>query len=339
MKIKTTLDIQFEDNLSVSKYRKIIDAVEESISKGELKKGDQLPSLKSLCQQYNLSQDTVLMAYNELKSKGVITSQVGKGYFVIASKTGYKHNILLLFDRLTAYKEDLLEAFESELKDKAQIQIFFHNNNIKVFQSIIENSIGDFTKYVVMPFDHPDVKVLIGQLPSNKIYILDQGRKQFHSKYPYVCQDFMRDIYGILKQNKTLVNKYDRIILVIKNQKSHLKDITVGFRDYCKQHTINFVIVSDIRSFSIKANDAFIVVDDRDLEYLVRYAQSENLELGSTMGIISYNETPLKGIIASGITTISTNFSIMGRTMAQMILNNKKLKVDNPFEINIRNSF
>jgi DNA-binding LacI/PurR family transcriptional regulator len=57
------------------------------------------------------------------------------------------------------------------------------------------------------------------------------------------------------------------------------------------------------------------------------------------LGIVSYNEAPLKGIVASGITTISTDFAQMGKSMAEMILNHQKLKIDNPFVMNLRNSF
>jgi len=104
------------------------------------------------------------------------------------------------------------------------------------------------------------------------------------------------------------------------------------FFKWMKQHL-------KIRSFEIRSGDAFVVVDHRDLEYLVRYSIEEQDVLGSELGIISYNETSMKGIVASGITTISTDFEQMGRTIANMILNHQKLKLDNPFVMNIRNSF
>ncbi len=136
-----------------------------------------------------------------------------------------------------------------------------------------------------------------------------------------------------------LVDKYQRIILVVRSQKSHFRDITTGFRDFCKQHPVQAEVVSDIKSFEIRTDDAFVVVDDRDLEFLVRYSIDNQLELGKDMGIVSYNETPLKGIVASGITTISTDFAQMGKSMAEMILNHQKSKIDNPFVLNLRNSF
>lgn len=333
------LDIQFDDNPSVPKYRQIMTAIEQKIKEGALKKGDRVPSLSHLCKQFGLSQDTVLMAYNELKAKGILTSQVGKGYFIQNENTEFKHKVLLVFDRLTAYKEELYDSFKEALKKDGSEQIFFHHNNLKMFQAIVEGAIGDYSEYVIMPLDHSDVANMIAKLPVNKVFMIDQGRKHYKNIYPYVSQDFERDIYRVLKQNVGLVSKYQRMILVIRHLKSHYKDIAKGFRDFCKQHPIGSQVVNDMKSFEIKPGDAFVVVDDRDLEFLVRYSIDQQLILGTNMGIISYNETPLKGIIASGITTISTDFAQMGKSMAEMILNNQKLKVDNPFVMNIRNSF
>jgi DNA-binding transcriptional regulator YhcF (GntR family) len=339
MVMKQYIDIQFEDNLPVPKYRQIIDAIQQKINAGELKKGDKIPSLNMFCQQYGLSQDTVLMAYNELKAKGIITSKVGKGYFIQNEDTTFRHRVLLVFDHLTAYKEELYDSFKEALQKEGSEQIFFHHNNPKMFRTIIAGSVGDYSAYVIMPVDHPDAFATICKLPAGKVFILDQGRKQYKDLYPYVCQDFERDIYRVLKLNAELVGKYQRMVLVTRRKNSHFRDIVTGFRDYCKQHPIPAEIVADLKSFEIKPGDAFVVVDDRDLEFLVRYSIEHQMQLGADLGIVSYNETPLKGIVASGITTISTDFAQMGKTMAKMILNHQKLKLDNPFMMNKRSSF
>lgn len=129
------------------------------------------------------------------------------------------------------------------------------------------------------------------------------------------------------------------MVLVIRHQKSHFRDLVTGFRDFCKQHPIASEVVTDIKSFEINQGDAFVVVDDRDLESLVRYSIDKQLFLGIEMGIVSYNETPLKGLIASGITTISTDFARMGKSMAEMVLGGKREKIDNPFLMYSRKSF
>jgi DNA-binding LacI/PurR family transcriptional regulator len=71
----------------------------------------------------------------------------------------------------------------------------------------------------------------------------------------------------------------------------------------------------------------------------VRYSIEKQMMLGADMGIISYNETPLKGIIASGITTISTDFAQMGKSMVEMVLSGKHEKKVNPFIMYERRSF
>lgn len=337
--MKKELDIQFDDHLSVPKYRQIIDAIRGKIKIGELTKGDKIPSLNRLCKQYGLSQDTVLIAYNELKSKGIITSQVGKGYFVQTEKVDIGHRVLLLFDKLTAYKEELYESFKLALGNRGSEQLFFHHNNLKLFQTILESVAGEYSEYVIMPIPGKEAAELISGLPQRKVYILDQGREQYRTQYPFVCQDFERDIYRILKKHTTELNKYSRLVLVVKNQRATLREIAVGFRDFCLQMPVDFEIITDLKTFEMKLNDFFVVVDDKDLEILVRWSMQNQIQLGRDLGIISYNETPLKGIVASGITTISTDFTEMGKSMAEMILNSKRLKLDNPFIINRRSSF
>lgn len=73
-----------------------------------------------------------------------------------------------------------------------------------------------------------------------------------------------------------------------------------------------------------------------DLVNLVRQIREKKLTLGKDIGIISYNDTPLKELL--GITVISTHFKAMGETAAYMILKNKKEKVKNVFEYIERNS-
>lgn len=333
------LKLSFGDNLVRPKYKQIIEAILNLIDTGILKKGDQIPSLGNLCKQYSLSQDTVLAAYNDLKSKGIITSQVGKGYFILNTRSDHRHKVLLLFDTLTTYKENLYGAIKNVLTTNGSEQIFFHNNDLKMFQSIIEGSLGAFTEYVIMPIDHPVAFETISKLPANKVFILDQGREKYKNLYPYVCQDFERDIYRILKANDQMVKKYHRMVLVIPHLKAHFKDIAQGFRDFCKQFPIEFAVVNNIQSYHPEAGEAFIIVNDHDLEFLIQWTGDNKLKLGKDIGIISYNETPLKRIVASGITTISTDFTQMGKSMAEMILNNQRLKIDNPFHLINRQSF
>ena len=60
-------------NSKVPKYKQIISFIENAIMIGELKTGDQLPSLNDLRNKFKLSRDTVITACNELKASGAVS--------------------------------------------------------------------------------------------------------------------------------------------------------------------------------------------------------------------------------------------------------------------------
>ncbi|MEO7044665.1 MAG: substrate-binding domain-containing protein, partial [Ferruginibacter sp.] len=62
------------------------------------------------------------------------------------------------------------------------------------------------------------------------------------------------------------------------------------------------------------------------------------LKVGEQVGIISYNEIPLKKIILNGITTISSDFDQMGKIAAELILSNSKEHIEVPFKLTLRAS-
>jgi DNA-binding LacI/PurR family transcriptional regulator len=59
---------------------------------------------------------------------------------------------------------------------------------------------------------------------------------------------------------------------------------------------------------------------------------------GRDFGLISYDETPLKEVLAGGITVISTDFEKMGRLAADCILNERHEVVANECRLILRSS-
>ena len=64
----------------------------------------------------------------------------------------------------------------------------------------------------------------------------------------------------------------------------------------------------------------------------------QKLSVCSEVGLISYNETPLKMFILKGITTLSTDFDFRGRATVQLIKSKSKAPVEVPFHVIIRDS-
>ena len=137
--------IQIDDSLGVPKYRQIINSVFHAIDEGELKIGDKIPSLNQICAEFDLSRDTVMVAFNELKAKGVISSIPGKGYYINSTEINLDQKIFVLFDELNAFKEDLYTSFLNSLDDKSSVDLYFHHFNFQVFKNLTLESAGKYT--------------------------------------------------------------------------------------------------------------------------------------------------------------------------------------------------
>ena len=64
-------------------YEQIVDQVERQISKGELKPGDQLPTVRELAGELRINFNTVARAYRLLDGAGTISTQRGRGTYVL----------------------------------------------------------------------------------------------------------------------------------------------------------------------------------------------------------------------------------------------------------------
>jgi GntR family transcriptional repressor for pyruvate dehydrogenase complex len=63
-------------------YEQIVQQIEESVLKGVLKEGDQLPAERELAQQFGVSRTAVREAIKALHEKGLVDALPGRGTFV-----------------------------------------------------------------------------------------------------------------------------------------------------------------------------------------------------------------------------------------------------------------
>ena len=323
-------------NLGMPKYRQIIHSIEKEIENQRLKKDEKLPSINKVCIANGLSRDTVLQAYDELKKRGIIYAIPGKGYYVKSTEIKIKQKIFLLFDELNSFKEDLYNSFLENIGKNVQVDIFFHHFNIQVFQKLINDSNGNYTKYIIMPTYLPGVSSIIKTLPVNDVIILDQTNDELKS-YPAIYQNHKKDIFEGLYKGKTRLDKYNKFIMIFPGFREPL-GMKIGFEDFCLKYTIDYDIINEFSDNEITVGCVYIIPNDRDLVRVIEKSQQQNLKLGTDFGIISYNETPLKKFVKNGITTISTNFEAMGKILAQMTFNNKKSQIENKSDLIIRGS-
>lgn len=330
--------ISIDGQLSQPIYKQIIDSIHRAISDRHLRNGDVLPSVNQISADFSVARGSIFKAYNELRSTGIIDSIPGKGYFVTNTNHQVQHNIFLLFSTFNPYREVLFNAFVEEVGNQANVDIYFHHHNIDVFDTLIQNHAAHYNCFIIMPEIHQKVEDILNKLDQRRLFILDTGLKEFRHKYPGVGQNHEKDIYTFLETYQDRLKKYKRVILLFpENIRSY--GIINGFKKFFKNHDLPSKVVKKTSNFTYEKSDLCIAIDDKDLVRLIKAAKANQWTLGKDIGVISYNETPLKSVIAEGITTITTDFEKMGKNMADIVLNNKREYIENPFVMIERNSF
>ncbi len=317
------IDIKINKNSKTRIYVQLYNAFCQAIKEGHLQRGDKLPSVNQLSAQYSISRDTVFAAYKEIEKKGIAESKDRKGYYVKSTNLRAKRNIFLLFDELNGFKEEVYYSFIEELGTRVKVDIYFHNFNIRVFKLLIEENLEKYTDYVIMPSGMPSAKKIIEQLPAKKTYILDQIdglSKNINGVY----QDFYQVVYKGLTELKPKLNKYNRACLVYKHRIGYPESISEAFKDFFTKMETPCSMHDNWEEIMISKGGIYFVVDDKDLAEIIFLIRQKGLEIGKDVGIISYNEMHLNKVVDVGITTISTDFALMGKRIAQMVLANEK---------------
>jgi len=134
------------------------------------------------------------------------------------------------------------------------------------------------------------------------------------------------------------LSRYQTIKIIFPEYTYHPKQILEGFYRFCNQYAFNYEVVADVNNTVIAEGEVYITLMENDLVLLIEKIIETKLEVGKQVGVISYNETPIKKIILNGITTISTDFYLMGQKAAQLILAKSTEHVAVPFHLRLRDS-
>jgi GntR family transcriptional regulator len=124
------MDIWVDHESGMPIYAQIMEQIKHLVATGRLKPGDQLPTIRQLAVDLRVNPNTVVHAYHELDSQGVISTQQGRGTF-IATRPDEGRLAEMRRDRLRTilrgallqvlslgYKEEEIKsAFETQLEE------------------------------------------------------------------------------------------------------------------------------------------------------------------------------------------------------------------------------
>ena len=323
-----------------TKLKQVVHTIIVDIEKGVLKKDEQLPSVTAFSKAFSVSRDTIEKAYKELKAQGYITSVASKGYFVLGKK-GKKIKVLLVFNKLSSYKKIIYDSLVSTLGNKVKIDLHIHHYSIPLFKEIIEENLGKYHYYVIMPhFPNGSNKTeylkIIKSIPQDALLLLDKNLPELGYKHMSVYQDFTMDMYNSLLAATDLLKKYKKITVILPKYRNHPSEIIKGVTEFCTEYKMKTSVLENADKGTLSPGTAYVVTSETDLAKLIKKIRKTNLVIGKDIGILSYNETALKDLL--DITTITTDFEGMGRSAAKLILNQQYAQIKNPFRMIRRSS-
>jgi len=342
MKKQKLIDlISVDPYSSTSKYLQIVNAVLKEIEKGNIKAGDNMPSINELSIELDIARDTVERGYKQLRQLGVINAVPRRGYFIENTEFRRPLNVFLLFNKISIPKKTIYDAFVTELGDKAGIDFYIYNNDFHLFKRILSSNKDHYTHFVIIPHfieGGENAHEIVNTIPKDKLLMMDKLIPKVTGEYGAVYIDFENDIYQALTDALEKLVKYQTIKLIFPEHSYYPKEIVKGFTHFCQDNAFQYKIISSLDHEIVEDGDVYINMIEDDLVTLIEKILPTSLKIGERVGVISYNETPIKRVVHQGITTISSDFHEMGIMAARAILSGSTEKQKVPFRLTLRAS-
>lgn len=341
------MKINVEMSAKTAIYRQIVKSIQDQVNNGELKNGDFLPSMNELSNELNISKETVKKAYSVLREMEIIESSQGRGFY-ISNENSSKIKTLLLFDRISTYKQVLYSSFAYTIGDRARITMHLHNQDVDLFEFFVKENLDKFDYYVITPHFplNSDIQKrvikILKKIPNRKLILLDRYLEDRRGNFGAVYQDIDRDIYEGLSKTVDLLKKYKRLNVISVPGSLYTQFIKNGIEKFRNETHLDIKYLEYPNIDTIRKQDSLLILNgqvESEFIELIKKIKTKGLKIGEDVGIIAYNESPLNEIILNGLTVFSTDFKQMGELTANMILEKSLTKIKCNFSLIKRNTF
>jgi GntR family transcriptional regulator len=119
-------ELDFRSGIPI--YIQVVEHIHQSVLRGDLKPGDQLPTVRSLALDLRVNFNTIARAYRLLDESGIISTQQGRGTYILAlpspeetdqlrnrSLHNLVHHHLLDASRLGASPDEILNLLQQQV--------------------------------------------------------------------------------------------------------------------------------------------------------------------------------------------------------------------------------
>lgn len=320
-------------------YDQLAEYISGHIADGYLAAGDRLLSVGEAYHAYGVSRDTVLAAYRALQRRKMVTSVAGKGFFVTRRGASDTVRLFVLFDAMNQYKETLYRSLIDNLGEGYEISTAFHYYNAELFDTLVTDARGKYDYYVLMPHFNRDVTAVLDKIPAERLLLLDAFPEGYSRNCAAVYQRFYTDAYEGLKALLDKLRRYEALHIVYNGRFQYLPDdYTAGAYRFAGEFRYPVYVERDFDMANILAGHCYMAVSERDLAAMIKSITAKGLAVGRNIGLLSLDDTPLKEVLIGGITTLTTDFELMGRTAAELIRSGEQRRIANPWRLCLRGS-
>ena len=330
--------ITIDSGSPLPKYQQIADCLLAGIKTKCIGVEEQLPSINEISAQYDVSRDTVERAYKVLKRDGVIQSVRGKGYYATATQRATSRRVLVLFPKLSERKQGIFEGLGDVLGASAELDLQLYGGSFRRFEQLIIANRASFSDFVIMAdFVGANARracEVIGEhLAGRPIVLVNNPVAGIVSDYGVVSQEFHEDIVSGLGLALEHLRKYSTLYLLFDPDCS-ARGIISGFLEFAERHGFHAEVeTTESAPQQLSQGTAYLTVCDKQLAQLVKAARDQQLKLGQDVGIVSYNDSVLKEVLAGGITVVTTDHRYMGQRAGEMLLSGEMSRDKVPFKL------
>lgn len=320
-----------------SKHEHLVKGIINSIDSKILTRGDQLPSINTMVRELGYARKTIVKAYEELKSRGIVESKQFKGYYISSEDTQKEMKVALILYAFQSFQEVFYNTFRDDLGENVQVDVFFHHNNVEVFETIISNVYPKYGMYVIAPVIDDRVPCLLSPIPPEKLFLVDRFIPM-ENNCSSITQEFEHTTYRTLVELLPAIQKYKEFIIYCKEGSDYPIGILRGFERFVADYKINGIVKNDYVAGTVKKGSAYFMIRDTILWEILKDCKDFDFEVGKDVGILGHNENILKEIVSGGITTMSTDFKRMAQMAAEFVAKKEQINIVIPSVLIRRNS-
>jgi DNA-binding LacI/PurR family transcriptional regulator len=317
--------IELEGTPGLSKHDQLVQGMINAINARIVSKGDLLPSVNNLSKELGFAKETIVRGYKDLATRGIVESKNRLGFYVSNEDTEQQVKIALLLFAFDSFQESFYKAFRSRLGANVHIDVFFHHNNIAVFENIVSNVRGKYGMYVIAPIPHERTASILETLPLDKFLMIDRF-EPMAGNFSYVVQEFENASYAAFGELADTIRRFGEMIFYYRPGSDTPVEILRAFRKFIKDYGIKGRVVTEYIPGSLQKDKVYFTINNAELWEMLRDSSLKKLQLGKDVGILSHNDDVVKEIICNGITTYSTDFRLMAEKAADFVLTREKVQ-------------